>query len=262
MRQNPEPLTRPDTEARTGLEPVLALLQAEGLVKSYGRRRVVDGVSLVVGGGEIVGLLGPNGAGKTTTFRMLMGMIPAVEGRVFLKGRPIMGLPMYRRARLGMGYLSQEPSVFLRLTVEQNLLAILETRPLNRRQRRERAGELLAEFGLERVARQRADTLSGGESRRLEIARALVSDPALLMLDEPFSGVDPIAVGDIQEFIRTLRDRGIGVLLTDHNVRDTLSVTNRSYVIDDGKILAHGTPEQIVADPLVVRAYLGERFRL
>lgn len=240
-----------------------ALLETIDLVKRYGGRTVVDQVSYTVRKGEIVGLLGRNGAGKTTSFRMTVGMIDPVSGRVLFNGEDITRLPMYKRARLGMGYLSQEPSIFQRLTVEENLLAILQTiREMNRRERKTKASELLEQFGLTIVRRQEARTLSGGERRKLEIARALVTDPALILLDEPFSGVDPIAVQDLQREIMHLRqERGIAILLTDHNVRETLSVTDRSYIIDEGRVLCDGTPRELINDPLVRRTYLGDTFR-
>ena len=239
------------------------LLETIDLVKRYGGRTVVDRVSYKIHEGEIVGLLGRNGAGKTTSFRMTIGMIDPASGKVIFAGQDMSKLPMYRRAQLGMGYLSQEPSIFQRLTVEENLLAILETiKGMGRRERKARAGELLEQFGLIVVRRQEAKTLSGGERRKLEIARALVSDPKLILLDEPFSGVDPIAVEDLQREILHLRDeRNIAILLTDHNVRETLSVTDRSYIIDEGKVLRVGTPRELINDPLVRRTYLGSTFR-
>ncbi len=239
------------------------LLEAIELVKRYGGRTVVNKVSYKVHKGEIVGLLGRNGAGKTTSFRITVGMIEPVSGTVSFAGRDVSRLPMYKRARLGMGYLSQEPSIFQRLTVEQNLLAVLQTmKDLSRRDRRERADELLGAFGLTVVKRQEARTLSGGERRKLEIARALVTNPMLILLDEPFSGVDPIAVQDLQrEILRLRQERGIAILLTDHNVRETLSVTDRSYIIDEGKVLRDGAPRELINDPLVRRAYLGSTFR-
>jgi lipopolysaccharide export system ATP-binding protein len=237
------------------------LLEVKDLVKTYSRRKVVDHVCFNVFSGEIVGLLGPNGAGKTTTFRMTMGMVTPDEGSVLLAGTDVTRMPMYKRARRGLGYLSQEPSIFQRLTVRQNILAILETLRLTRRQRHERCEALLAELGLSHLARHQACTLSGGERRRLEITRALITSPILIMLDEPFSGVDPKAVFDIQEIIRGLRNRGIGVLLTDHSVRETLAVTDRSYIIHEGKILRSGTGPELIADPLVRKFYLGEKFR-
>lgn len=239
------------------------LLEVRQLVKRYDGRSVVDHLSLHVQPAEIVGLLGRNGAGKTTTFRMTVGMIDADEGIVIFEGRDMTNLPMYKRAQLGMGYLSQEPSIFQRLSVEDNLLAILETiRGLSRRERTEKARQLIAQFGLSQQRKQLARTLSGGERRKLEIARALVTEPKLIMLDEPFSGVDPRTVEDLQqEILRLKRQRGIAILLTDHNVRETLRVTDRSYIIDNGRKLAEGTPPQIVRDPLVRKTYLGSSFR-
>ena len=231
------------------------------MVKRYGGRAVVNRVSFYVGQGEIVGLLGRNGAGKTTTFRMTIGMIMPHEGAVIFDGMDVTRLPMYKRARHGMGYLSQEPSVFQRLTVVQNLHAILETMSMSRKQRAKRANALLHQFGLEHVKHQQARTLSGGERRKLEIARALVTHPTMILLDEPFSGVDPIAVEDLQREIRALRDQKISVLLTDHNVRETLTVTDRSYIMDNGRVLREGTPRELVKDELVKRTYLGHTFR-
>lgn len=240
----------------------MSLLRARRLTKVYRRRRVVDGIEFEVEPGQIVGLLGPNGAGKTTVFKMAMGMVEPDAGTVELHGREITRLPMYRRARLGMGYLSQEPSVFRRLTVEQNLVAIAETLPLARAERAARIAEMLDALELSAFRSRRAETLSGGERRRLEIARALLTHPKLLLLDEPFAGVDPIAVADIQEIVRGLKRRGIGVLLTDHNVRETLAITDRSYIIFEGRILRHGAPGALVNDPVVRRVYLGETFRM
>jgi len=239
------------------------LLRAEDLVKRYNGRAVVDRLSFHVAPGEIVGLLGRNGAGKTTTFRMVVGMIDVDQGAVLFDGEKVTALPMYKRAQLGMGYLSQEPSVFQRLSVEDNLLAILETmRGYSRSQRLEKAGQLIEQFGLSAQRSQFARTLSGGERRKLEIARALVTEPKLLMLDEPFSGVDPKAVEDLQtEILRLRRERGIAVLLTDHNVRETLRVTDRSYIIHDGHKLAEGMPREIVGNAAVRDAYLGSHFR-
>lgn len=238
------------------------LLDTQGLVKSYSGRRVVDHVSFRVQEGEIVGLLGPNGAGKTTSFRMTIGMINPEGGTVTFNGRDVTRLPMYRRAQLGMGYLSQEPSIFTRLTVRDNLLAILETMHMTRGARKQRADELLEQFGLTHVQRQEARTLSGGERRKLEIARALVSNPALILLDEPFSGVDPKAVEDLQhEIYRLCNEHNIAILLTDHNVRETLRVTNRAYIVHEGKLLADGLPSDLVRNPMVRKAYLGESFR-
>ncbi|MFQ5653346.1 MAG: LPS export ABC transporter ATP-binding protein, partial [Planctomycetota bacterium] len=227
-----------------------------------GNRRVVDHVSFSVEEGEIIGLLGKNGAGKTTTFRMTIGMIRADQGQVFFKGEEISSLPMYQRARKGMGYLPQETSVFRGLSVWQNLLAILETQPVSQLEKEARLDELITEFGLERVVNTRAAVLSGGEKRRLEVARALISNPTLILLDEPFSGVDPIAVSDLQEIIQHLKRKGIGILLTDHNVRETLNATDRSFIIYDGRIIAHGTKEEILADPNARRYYLGEKFAM
>ncbi len=243
----------------------MPLLEAHNLRKTYNGRLVVDGVSFHVEKSEIVGLLGRNGAGKTTSFRMAIGMIdpdPGPNGgRVLFGGNDVSALPMYRRARLGMGYLSQEPSIFNRMSVEQNLLAILETRSLNRADRKRRAAELLEQFGLTHKAKHLARTCSGGERRKLEIARALVTDPQLILLDEPFSGVDPIAVEDLQQEVRTLADRGIAFLITDHNVQQTLRVCDRAYIIDSGKKFAEGSPRELINDELVRRVYLGSLFR-
>ena len=239
------------------------LLEVKDLVKRFDGRAVVNRLSFRVGAGEIVGLLGRNGAGKTTTFRMTVGMIDADGGSVTFDGRVVTTLAMYKRAQLGMGYLSQEPSVFQRLSVEDNLLAILETmRGMSRKERHERASQLIEQFGLTAQRKQLARTLSGGERRKLEIARALVTEPKLIMLDEPCSGVDPKAVEDLQrEILRLRRECGIAILLTDHNVRETLRVTDRSYIIHDGEKLAEGTPRDIVRDPVVRKAYLGSSFR-
>jgi len=237
-----------------------ALLRAEGLEKSYRRRKVVAGVSFYVQQGEIVGLLGPNGAGKTTTFRIAVGLTRPEKGKVYLDGRVCTRMPMYRRARLGMGYLPQEPSIFRRMRVRDNLLAVLEAKPLSAADRRRRADELLLELDLSHLADAVAETLSGGERRRLEICRALASDPKLLLLDEPFAGVDPIAVEEIQELIQELRRRGIGILITDHNVRETLASTDRAYIIHQGRILREGTAAELVGDPKVREVYLGHSF--
>jgi lipopolysaccharide export system ATP-binding protein len=237
-----------------------ALLETKGLVKSYRRRRVVDGVSFNVEPGEIVGLLGPNGAGKTTSFRMTVGLVVPDAGEVWLAGEECSRLPMFRRARMGMGYLPQEASIFRRMGVRNNLLAVLEAMPLDRRQRRARADELLEELELVHLADDLAETLSGGERRRLEICRALATDPHILLLDEPFAGVDPIAVEEIQEMVRRLRDRNIGVLITDHNVRETLASTDRAYIIHQGTILREGTSDELVRDPRVREVYLGHSF--
>jgi lipopolysaccharide export system ATP-binding protein len=237
-------------------------LVAQGLMKWFKTRKVVDSVSLDIQRGEIVGLLGPNGAGKTTSFYMMVGLLPADGGRIFLEGQEITKLPMYQRCRMGVGYLPQESSVFRKLTVEENLLAILETLDLTRDERRDRARELLAELDLTPLARYPAYTLSGGERRRLEITRALVTSPQYLLLDEPFTGIDPIAIGDIQEIVGRLRERGIGILITDHNVRETLRITDRAYILYDGKILVAGTATEIAHNPVAREIYLGERFAL
>jgi len=240
----------------------MGLFRARELTKTYRRRKVVDQVDFHVEPGEIVGLLGPNGAGKTTVFKMSMGMVRPDHGEVELEERPITRLPMYKRARLGLGYLSQEPSVFRRLTTEQNLVAIAETLPLSRGERQARIARLLETLELAPLRASRAETLSGGERRRLEIARALLTEPKILLLDEPFAGVDPIAVADIQEIVRQLRQRGISILLTDHNVRETLAITDRSYIIFEGRILRHGPSEDLVNDPVVRQVYLGKKFRM
>ncbi|HMN96577.1 MAG TPA: LPS export ABC transporter ATP-binding protein [Phycisphaerales bacterium] len=239
----------------------MPLLSAERLVKSYAGRRVVDEVSFHVEPGEIVGLLGRNGAGKTTSFRMTIGMITPEDGRVVFDGRDVLGLPMYRHALAGMGYLSQEPSVFQRLSVEANLLAILEFAEPQRARRRPRATALLEQFGLTHKAKQEARTCSGGERRRLEIARALITRPRLLLLDEPFAAVDPHTVEDLQSEVRRLAQEGIAVLVTDHNVQQTLRICGRAYIIHEGKNLREGTPREIINDPLVRDAYLASTFR-
>ncbi len=243
------------------LHSPVALLEAIDLKKSYNGRTVVDGVSLDVEHAEIVGLLGRNGAGKTTTFRMTIGMIERDHGRVIFNNTEVTGLPMYRHAQLGMGYLSQEPSVFQRLTCAQNLLAILETLKLTRAQRKRRAAELLEQFALTHKAHDPARTCSGGERRKLEIARALVTDPRLILLDEPFSGVDPIAVEDLQDEIRRLTQRGISILITDHNVQQTLRVCDRAYILTNGRVLAEGTPRELINSQRVRSAYLGSMFK-
>jgi lipopolysaccharide export system ATP-binding protein len=237
-------------------------LQGVALSKSYRGRCVVDSVDLEIHPGEVVGLLGPNGAGKTTTFYILVGLTRADSGRVLLNGDDITELPMYVRARIGISYLPQEPSVFRKLAVEENLLAVLETLPLSPERRRDRLEELLAEMSLEGVRHNRAYQLSGGERRRLEIARSLVLEPSFLLLDEPFSGIDPLTVVEIQNIIGKLSAAGIGVLVTDHNVRETLRVTRRAYIINDGRIFRAGTPEELSADAEVRRIYLGESFNL
>ncbi len=240
----------------------MATLRTQALTKSYGGRTVVRGVSLDVASGEVVGLLGPNGAGKTTTFYMTVGLTAPDSGRVLLDGHDVTDDPMYVRARKGIGYLPQEPSIFRGLTVEQNILAILETLPIDGRARRARLPELLAELGLTPLAGAPAYTLSGGERRRVEITRALAVSPLFILLDEPFAGIDPIAVADIQTIIFHLKARGIGVLVTDHNVRETLRITDRAYIVRDGSILRSGTPAQLAADEDVRRIYLGPDFRL
>lgn len=240
----------------------ISVLRAEHLVKRYGKRRVVDDVSFEVHPGEVVGLLGPNGAGKTTTFYMIVGLIRHSRGKIFLDGQEITHKPMYKRARLGIGYLSQEPSVFRKLTVEENIRAILETLPISRDERRERLEVLLDELGLRRVRRNKAYSISGGERRRLEITRAMVTDPRYMLLDEPFAGVDPIAVDDLQGIVARLRDRGLGILITDHNVRETLAITDRAYLLYDGRILKSGDAQTLIDDPEARRLYLGEDFRL
>ena len=239
-----------------------ALLETEGLRKTYGGRRVVDGVDLKVRRGEIVGLLGPNGAGKTTTFYMVVGLIPPEDGWIRFASSEITRLPMHLRARTGIGYLSQEPSIFRRLTVAENILAILEALPLSRTERMSRLEKLLEELGLTQLASSRADTLSGGERRRLEITRALVTQPTLLLLDEPFSGIDPIAVAECQEIIRSLRNRGLGILLTDHNVRETLAVTDRAYLMAEGRVLITGGASDLINNPRAREIYLGPKFRM
>jgi len=240
----------------------MATLRTHDLTKSYGGRTVVRGVSLEVASGEVVGLLGPNGAGKTTTFYMTVGLTAPDSGRVLLDGEDVTDDPMYVRARKGIGYLPQEPSIFRGLTVAQNILAILETLPLDGKARRARLPELLAELGLTPLASAPAYTLSGGERRRVEITRALAVSPLFILLDEPFAGIDPIAVADIQKIIAHLKARGIGVLITDHNVRETLRITDRTYIVRDGAILRSGTPASLAADEDVRRIYLGTDFRL
>ncbi len=238
------------------------ILSARNLVKSYQRHRVVDGVGVEVNPGEVVGLLGPNGAGKTTTFHLIVGLVPCNQGEIFLGNEEITGLPMYIRARKGIGYLAQEPSVFRKLSVRQNILAVLETLHLTHAERECRLEELLHELGLSSLADRRADRLSGGEARRLEITRALARRPRFLLLDEPFAGIDPKAVEDIHAIIQTLKSRRIGLLITDHNVRETLAITDRSYILSSGRILTSGSPVALAENPEVRRVYLGDRFRL
>ncbi|RMH04367.1 MAG: LPS export ABC transporter ATP-binding protein [Nitrospirae bacterium] len=237
-------------------------VMAKGLRKCFKGREVVKGVHLEVSAGEIVGLLGPNGAGKTTIFDMVVGLCPPDHGQIFLNREPITHLPMYQRARKGMGYLPQEASVFRRLTVEENILAVLELQRLRRAEREERLANLLNELGLTPLRHNKAFTLSGGERRRLEITRALASNPRFLLLDEPFAGIDPIAVSDLQAIIHALRDKGMGILITDHNVQETLSITDRAYIINEGEILEEGTPEVLVNSSKARAVYLGERFKL
>lgn len=246
----------------TDSQPKVKTLRVQDLVKVYGKRRVVNTVSVQVTKGEVVGLLGPNGAGKTTTFHMFTGMIKPTAGKVFLNDQEITRLPMYRRAQLGIGYLSQEPSVFRKLTVEQNLLLVLQTLGISRKEQKERLEILLDELNIRKLRKSRADTLSGGERRRTEITRALITNPDFILLDEPFVGVDPIAVEDIQKIVVSLKDRGIGVLITDHNVHETLSITDRSYLMFEGRILKAGTSEYLADDEDARRLYLGEAFKL
>jgi lipopolysaccharide export system ATP-binding protein len=239
-----------------------AWLEGQGLTKKYGGRVVVDNVDVRINPGEVVGFLGPNGAGKTTTFYMLVGLLKPDAGRILLRGEDITTLPLYRRARRGISYLPQEPSVFRKLTVEENLLAVLETLPLTEEERHARLQSLLDELGIAKLAKAKAGVLSGGERRRVEITRALVLDPLYLCLDEPFAGIDPITVVEIQRVISYLKDRGIGVLMSDHNVRETLSITDRAYVIHSGKILLEGNSREIVESEAVREVFLGDRFRL
>ncbi len=238
------------------------ILRSEKLVKQYGERTVAKGVSIEVNQGEIVGLLGPNGAGKTTTFYMVVGFIKPNDGQVFLENEDITHLPMYKRARLGIGYLPQEPSVFRKLSVEDNIKAVLEMMSLKPAEQRDRCEALLEEFGLQKVRKNNGDTLSGGERRRTEIARALASNPSFILLDEPFAGIDPIAVEDIQTIVFKLKSKNIGILITDHNVQETLSITDRAYLMYDGAILKAGTAEELAADEQVRRLYLGMSFEL
>jgi len=246
----------------SAVESTNCLVETRNLVKAYHRRNVVNGVNLTVNPGEIVGLLGPNGAGKTTSFYMIIGLIRPTEGEVFFDGHDITTLPMYKRARMGMGYLSQEPSIFRRLTVEENVMAILETLPISAAERKQRLEYLLEELKISYLAKQKAFTLSGGERRRLEITRALVTNPSLILLDEPFSGVDPLAVYDVQQIIMELKQRGLGILITDHNVRETLAVVDRAYLICEGKVLREGTSSFLINDEVSRELYLGPRFSM
>ncbi|MEY2527284.1 MAG: lipopolysaccharide export system ATP-binding protein [Verrucomicrobiota bacterium] len=238
------------------------VLVTDQLVKIYGGRAVVNGININVKAGEIVGLLGPNGAGKTTSFYMIVGLVRPDGGRVMFRGNDVTNFPMYKRARLGMGYLPQEESIFRKMTVEQNILAILETLPISKHERRQRCEQLLHQFGIERIAKNIALTLSGGEKRRLTIARSLVTNPKLLMLDEPFSGVDPIAVYDVQQIIVNLRKSGLAIMITDHNVRETLSIVDRAYLIYEGRVESEGTKDFLIGDPISRQLYLGERFKM
>jgi lipopolysaccharide export system ATP-binding protein len=268
MKQD-EPITVPEETPDESVEQEAneynsgeQLLRTQGLVKSYRKRRVVNKVDITVNRGEIVGLLGKNGAGKTTTFYMTVGLVQPDEGRVFFKGEDITDLPIYKRARLGMGYLSQEPSVFRNLTVEQNVEAIVEIFIKNPRKRRRKVHGLLSDLNILHVSTQKAYTLSGGEKRRLEICRALVTSPSFIMLDEPFSGVDPIAVFDVQQILRDLKDKGIGILFTDHSVRETLSIVDRAYIINEGVVECSGSSEELINDPMAKKIYLGEQFTM
>jgi lipopolysaccharide export system ATP-binding protein len=238
------------------------LLRTDGLVKIYNGRSVVNGVDINVKRGEIVGLLGPNGAGKTTTFYMIVGLIRPNGGRVFFEEADVTDMAMYRRARHGMGYLPQEESIFRKLTVEENILAILETTKATKAERKQRCDELLTRFGIEHIAKNQALTLSGGEKRRLTIARSLVTNPALLMLDEPFSGVDPIAVHDVQQIVQDLREQGLAILITDHNVRETLNIVDRAYLIYEGRVESQGNKDFLLNDPISRKLYLGESFTM
>jgi lipopolysaccharide export system ATP-binding protein len=240
----------------------MTTLSVRGLTKCFGEKRAVDDVSLEVEGGEVVGLLGPNGAGKTTAFYLITGLLKPTGGSVYLDGEDLTTYPMYMRARRGVGYLPQEPSVFRKLTVEENILAILETLDMPKRERRKRLEELLGELGISSIAKRKAYTLSGGEQRRVEITRALVLSPLFILLDEPFAGIDPIAVVDIQNIIFQLQSKGIGIIITDHNVRETLGVCDRAYIINEGRILERGTPEEIAQSKRARKIYLGEGFRL
>ena len=240
----------------------MAELRVDKLVKIYRGRKVVNAVSLAVQSGEVIGLLGPNGAGKTTTFYMTVGMVKPDGGAVFLGQDEITQMPMYQRARNGVGYLPQEASVFRKLTVSQNLLAVLETLPMSKQERRQRAQSLLSELGIEKLAEQRASVLSGGERRRLEISRCLVTDPAFILLDEPFAGIDPLAVIDIKNIIGHLKKRGIGILISDHNVRETLEVCDKAYILSDGTVIESGPPQKIASSEIARRIYLGDEFKL
>ena len=265
--QSPQPSTPEQRQATS--DPSLAyhseeemLLQTRDLVKVYDGRAVVNGVDINVRPGEIVGLLGPNGAGKTTTFYMIVGLVPPNGGQVVFDGADVTGEPMFKRARLGMGYLPQEESIFRKMTVRENLMAVMETLKLSKEEREDRTQQLLKSFGIEHIADNVALTCSGGEKRRLTIARSLVTQPSLLMLDEPFSGVDPIAVSEIQNIVRSLRKAGLAILITDHNVRETLEIVDRAYLIFEGKVLREGTRDFLINDPVSRELYLGERFKM
>ena len=251
--------TRPESDEGGNGRIVLG---TDGLVKIFKKRHVVKDVTISISQGEIVGLLGPNGAGKTTTFRMVVGLLAPEKGNILLDGKRITRLPMYKRARLGINYLPQEPSIFQKMTVEKNIMSILQTLKYNRRQRRQRLEELLDELGVTHIRKSIAYTLSGGERRRVEIARALVTNPHFILLDEPFAGIDPIAVEDIQSIVAALRDKGLGILITDHNVRETLAITDRAYIMAEGSILTEGTSEFLANDPNARKIYLGERFKM
>ena len=236
------------------------LLKIENITKAYRRKEVVRGVSISIKKGEVVGLLGPNGAGKTTTFYMIVGLISPDNGKIFFDNKNITNMAMYKRARCGIGYLSQEPSIFRKLTVEENIMAVLQTLKINRKERKERLEQLLEELRMTSLAKSKAMTLSGGERRRLEITRCLVTNPQFILLDEPFSGVDPIAVFEVQQIIADLKKKGLGILLTDHNVRETLSITDRSYIMTEGKIFLSGTASELINNPEAKKIYLGEKF--
>ena len=254
--------TSPKATDNVAKEVEADVLVTRDLVKIYGGRAVVNGINVNVKAGEIVGLLGPNGAGKTTTFYMIVGLVRPNSGSVLFCDQDVTTYPMYRRARLGMGYLPQEESIFRKMTVEQNIMAILETLPLSKYERRQRCDQLLHQFGIEKIAKNTALTLSGGEKRRLTIARSLVTSPSLLMLDEPFSGVDPIAVYDVQQIVVNLRKSGLAILITDHNVRETLSIVDRAYLIYEGRVESEGSKDFLINDPISRQLYLGERFRM
>jgi lipopolysaccharide export system ATP-binding protein len=260
VRPAPEQAAHPAAPRRRASPAAEHLLSAHGIMKSFGKRQVVKGVSLSVGKGESVGLLGPNGAGKTTVFYMITGLIKPDQGKVTIEGRDVTRLPMYQRARLGIGYLPQEASIFRGLTVEQNIRAVLEVTERSKKERERQLDALLDEFRITRLRKSPSIALSGGERRRLEIARALASRPSYILLDEPFAGIDPIAIGDIRALVRHLTQRGIGVLITDHNVRETLELIDRAYIIYDGKVLTEGSPAEIVANEDVRRVYLGDMF--